>query len=61
MGILVVSWGIVMTLTGIVQGFGGLIATRVMLGVCEYVEKERKQKCNTNFVAGLVSSPGRSI
>lgn len=33
--IMMVSWGIVMTLQGIVQGYHGLIATRVMLGVCE--------------------------
>ncbi|KAK3717489.1 hypothetical protein LTR37_005879 [Vermiconidia calcicola] len=35
MGALTISWGIVMTLTGIVQNYGGLIATRFMLGVCE--------------------------
>lgn len=29
------SWGIVITLTGIVQGFKGLVATRVFLGVAE--------------------------
>lgn len=33
--ILVVSWGTVMTLQGIVQGYGGLAATRTMLGVTE--------------------------
>ena len=33
MGFLVVSWGIVMTLTGVVQNFGGLLATRFLLGV----------------------------
>ena len=33
--IMMLSWGIVMTLQGIVQGYYGLIATRVMLGVCE--------------------------
>ncbi|KAM0715822.1 hypothetical protein Q7P37_008336 [Cladosporium fusiforme] len=35
MGFLVVSWGIVMTLTGVVQNFAGLIATRFLLGVFE--------------------------
>jgi len=35
MGTLVVSWGIVMTLTGVVQNFGGLLATRFLLGVFE--------------------------
>ena len=29
------SWGLVMTLQGIESGYYGLIATRVMLGVCE--------------------------
>lgn len=33
--IMMLSWGLVMTLQGIVQGYYGLIATRVMLGVCE--------------------------
>lgn len=33
--ILVVSWGVVMTLQGIVQGFHGLIITRLMLGLAE--------------------------
>lgn len=27
-----VIWGIIATLTGIVQGYGGLIATRLLLG-----------------------------
>ena len=30
-----ISWGIVMTLQGIVQTYYGLIATRVMLGLAE--------------------------
>lgn len=33
--IMMVSWGIVITLQGIVQGYHGLIITRVILGVCE--------------------------
>lgn len=37
MGIIVLSWGIIMTLTGIVQNFGGLCAVRVLLGLFEYV------------------------
>ncbi|RGP65252.1 hypothetical protein FSPOR_7386 [Fusarium sporotrichioides] len=35
LGILCVCWGIVMTCTGLVQNFGGLMATRVLLGVFE--------------------------
>ncbi|KAK3680348.1 hypothetical protein LTR37_021308 [Vermiconidia calcicola] len=34
-GTLTVAWGIVMTCTGVVQGYGGLVATRFMLGVAE--------------------------
>lgn len=37
MGIIAVSWGVVMTLTGIVQNYGGLIAARVALGIAEFV------------------------
>lgn len=36
-GMLVVAWGIVMTLFGVVQSFGGLVAARFFLGVFEYV------------------------
>lgn len=32
---IMVAWGLVTTLTGIVQGYNGLIACRVMLGVAE--------------------------
>lgn len=32
---MMVSWGVVITLQGIVQNYHGLIATRVILGVCE--------------------------
>lgn len=32
---LVISWGIVMTLMGIVKNFKGMIACRVFLGLCE--------------------------
>lgn len=35
LGILVVSWGIIMTFTGIVKNFAGLMVTRVLLGVAE--------------------------
>ncbi|KAF3390435.1 hypothetical protein F1880_009322 [Penicillium rolfsii] len=35
LGILVVSWGIVMTCTGLVKNFGGLMTTRVLLGIFE--------------------------
>ncbi|KAF7533561.1 hypothetical protein G7054_g6958 [Neopestalotiopsis clavispora] len=34
-GILVLGWGIIMTLTGLVQNFGGLCAVRVFLGLFE--------------------------
>ncbi|KAK8124147.1 hypothetical protein PG999_004065 [Apiospora kogelbergensis] len=34
-GMIVLSWGIIMTLTGIVKNFGGLCAVRVMLGLFE--------------------------
>ena len=32
---IMVAWGVVMTLMGIVQSFGGLVATRLFPGVCE--------------------------
>lgn len=35
LSILVVSWGIVMTLMGVVQNFQGMVACRVFLGLCE--------------------------
>ncbi|KAL1588090.1 hypothetical protein WHR41_03413 [Cladosporium halotolerans] len=35
MGFLVVCWGIIMTLTGCTQSFGGLVACRFLLGVFE--------------------------
>lgn len=35
LGILTTSWGIVMTCTGLVHNFGGLMVTRVILGVFE--------------------------
>ncbi|KAI9148893.1 transporter [Paramyrothecium foliicola] len=35
LGILTVSWGIVMTCTGLVKNFGGLMTTRVLLGIFE--------------------------
>ncbi|GAB7364040.1 hypothetical protein MBLNU230_g4597t1 [Neophaeotheca triangularis] len=34
-GALVLAWGTVMTLTGVVQSFGGLLATRFFLGLTE--------------------------
>lgn len=39
LGSLVVLWGIIMTMTGVVQSFGGLCATRFLLGVFEYAPK----------------------
>ncbi|KAI1288624.1 major facilitator superfamily transporter [Xylaria venustula] len=35
MGTLVLSWGIVMTVTGLVKDFGGLVAVRLLLGLFE--------------------------
>lgn len=35
LGSLVIVWGIVMTLHGVVQNFGGLVAVRFILGICE--------------------------
>ncbi|KAL4922530.1 major facilitator superfamily domain-containing protein [Aspergillus aurantiobrunneus] len=35
LGILITCWGIIMTLTGIVQNFGGILVTRLLLGVFE--------------------------
>ncbi|KAJ5817122.1 major facilitator superfamily domain-containing protein [Penicillium robsamsonii] len=35
LGILIVTWGIVMTLTGVVRNFAGLMVTRILLGVFE--------------------------
>ncbi|KAL6922937.1 hypothetical protein FSST1_000211 [Fusarium sambucinum] len=35
LGILVTIWGIIMTLHGVVNGFGGLLAVRMLLGVFE--------------------------
>lgn len=29
------TWGVVTTLSGLVQNFGGLVAIRLMLGLCE--------------------------
>lgn len=36
-GILVTTWGIVMTLHGVVRNFAGLLVVRLLLGVFEYV------------------------
>lgn len=36
LGSIAMAWGTVMTLTGIVQNFGGLLAARLALGVAEY-------------------------
>ncbi|KAL6228892.1 hypothetical protein BDW75DRAFT_235594 [Aspergillus navahoensis] len=35
LGTLIVSWGIIMTLTGVVRNFGGLVTMRVLLGIFE--------------------------
>lgn len=34
---MIVAWGIVMTLSGLCKNYGGLIVTRLFLGLCEYV------------------------
>jgi sugar phosphate permease len=36
LGILITCWGIIMTLTGLVQNFAGMLVTRFLLGVFEY-------------------------
>lgn len=33
--LLVFCWGVVTTLSGLIQSFGGLVAVRFMLGICE--------------------------
>ncbi|KAK7987108.1 transporter [Apiospora saccharicola] len=35
LSVLVISWGIVITLMGVVQNFQGMVACRVFLGLCE--------------------------
>ncbi|KAH8878964.1 MFS general substrate transporter [Thozetella sp. PMI_491] len=35
LGTMIVIWGIIMTLSGVVQNFGGLVATRIFLGFAE--------------------------
>ncbi|KAJ5630468.1 uncharacterized protein N7484_010568 [Penicillium longicatenatum] len=35
LGTLIICWGIIMTLTGVVQNFGGLVAVRILLGIFE--------------------------
>ncbi|RYP03740.1 hypothetical protein DL764_004915 [Monosporascus ibericus] len=35
LGVLVLGWGIIMTCTGLVKDFGGLMTTRVLLGIFE--------------------------
>lgn len=35
LGILALTWGIVMTCTGLVQDFAGLMVVRVLLGIFE--------------------------
>ena len=41
LGILVTCWGIIMTCTGLVQNFGGLMATRLLLGIFESVPERQ--------------------
>jgi hypothetical protein len=38
LGTLIVGWGIIMTLTGVVQNFGGLVTMRLLLGIFECVK-----------------------
>jgi MFS family permease len=35
LGILIVCWGIVMTMMGVVKNFAGLLVTRILLGTFE--------------------------
>lgn len=35
LGILIVCWGIIMTMMGVVKNFAGILVTRILLGVFE--------------------------
>lgn len=59
-GILIFLWGIVMTLSGVVQNFGGLVATRFFLGLFEYVLPKTSITTMAYFDAELASSPAQS-
>jgi hypothetical protein len=37
MAFIVISWGLVMTFTGVVQNYAGLVVCRLLLGLFEYV------------------------
>jgi len=37
LGTLTICWGIVITCTGLTQNFAGLMTTRVLLGIFEWV------------------------
>lgn len=41
LGGLITTWGIIMTLHGVVQNFAGLMVVRMLLGVLEYVPNVR--------------------
>lgn len=43
---IVIAWGTVTTLSGLIQNFGGLTAIRLMLGLCE-----------GGILPGIVSNP----
>lgn len=35
LGILIVCWGVIMTMMGVVKNFAGLLVTRILLGIFE--------------------------
>jgi hypothetical protein len=38
LGAMIVAWGVVMTLTGVVQNYAGICITRLFLGALEYAQ-----------------------
>lgn len=63
LGMLVIAWGIVMTCTGTVQNFSGLVAVRFFLGLAEYARAPSSVSyrgtfgANSSFQGGIL--PGR--
>lgn len=35
---MIIAWGVVMSFSGLIQNFGSLVATRMLLGLFEFVE-----------------------
>ncbi|KAB8238726.1 major facilitator superfamily domain-containing protein [Aspergillus alliaceus] len=57
LGVLIVSWGIIMTLTGVVQNFAGLMVTRVLLGIFDqwYMPKDLSTRLAYFYCASALS------